>query len=148
MKQMGCGEYSEATDEKEILKLTTTLPKVIVHFYHKDFKRCKILDYHLQQLAPIYTKTRFLRVNVERAPFLVDRMKIQVLPCVVGFVDGVSVDRIVGFEELGNGDNFATTVLEKRLQKEKVIEPRAGPAKPSIFGFSAAGDGAYDSDDY
>ena len=77
-------------------------------------------------MAPIYTKTRFLRVNVEKAPFLVDRMKIQILPCIVGFVDGVSVDRIVGFEELGNIDTFATSLLEKRLQKHKVLESHRG----------------------
>jgi thioredoxin-like negative regulator of GroEL len=54
-------------------------------------------------------------VDVEKAPFLVERLKITVLPCVISFNKGISVDRIVGFEELGNTDNFATAALEFRL---------------------------------
>ncbi|KAJ2436884.1 hypothetical protein GGI03_009387, partial [Coemansia sp. RSA 2337] len=47
---------------------------------------------------------------------------IRVLPCLL-LVDGGRVaDRIVGFEELGNGDAFSTNTLERRLAKSKVIE--------------------------
>jgi hypothetical protein len=55
-------------------------------------------------------------VNVEHAPFLVVKLKVQVLPCVIVFVDAVSVDRIVGFEGLGyTEDTFTTKDLEARL---------------------------------
>lgn len=37
------------------------------------------------------------------------------LPCVIAFVDGIGVDRVVGFEGLGNGDSFTTKDLETRL---------------------------------
>lgn len=61
-------------------------------------------------------------MNVENAPFLVTKLKIQVLPCVVAFVDGVSVDRIVGFEGLGFGeDDFKTKDLEGRLLAAGVL---------------------------
>lgn len=46
---------------------------------------------------------------------------MKVLPCVIGFVDGVGVERIVGFEGLGNGgqqdadEEFRTRELERRL---------------------------------
>lgn len=33
----------------------------------------------------------------------------------IGFIDGIGVDRIVGFEGLGNGDSFTTKDLEARL---------------------------------
>jgi hypothetical protein len=62
-------------------------------------------------------------MNVENAPFLVTKLKIQVLPCVVAFVKGVSVDRIVGFEGLGyTQDNFTTKDLEARLLGSGVIQ--------------------------
>lgn len=64
-------------------------------------------------------------------PFLVTKLGIKVLPAVLIFIDGVSKDRsallyvfmlqcsmvcrIVGFEDLGNQDNFETSVLESRL---------------------------------
>jgi hypothetical protein len=47
MKDKQYGEYVEIKDEKELLKITTKEKKVVVHFYHKDFKRCAILDVHL-----------------------------------------------------------------------------------------------------
>jgi hypothetical protein len=44
-----------------------------------------------------------------------------VLPCVLSFVDGKSVDRIVGFEGLGIGDRFTTKDLETRLLAAGVL---------------------------
>ena len=65
------------------------------------------------------------------------RLKIQILPCVVCFIDGIAIDRqdftlpretvlhitydvrhrLVGFDELGMSDTFKTSVLEDRLAK-------------------------------
>lgn len=62
-------------------------------------------------------------MNVENAPFLVTKLKVQVLPCVLAFVNGVSVDRIVGFEGLGyTADTFTTKDLETRLLASGVIQ--------------------------
>jgi hypothetical protein len=62
-----------------------------------------------------------LKVNVDNAPFLVTKLKVQVLPCVISFIDGIGVDRIIGFEGLGNGDNFTTKDLETRLLGSRVL---------------------------
>lgn len=75
----------------------------------------------MQTLAPKHFDTRFVKINVENAPFLVTKLKVQVLPCVIAFVDGISVDRIVGFEGLGQGDRFATKDLESRLLRAGVL---------------------------
>lgn len=62
-------------------------------------------------------------MNVENAPFLVIRLKVQVLPCVIAFVNGVSVDRIIGFEGLGyTQDTFTTQDLEGRLLTSGVVQ--------------------------
>ena len=47
----------------------------------------------LQKLAPKYFGTRFIRVFVENVPWLVERLGIKVLPCVISFIDGVSADK-------------------------------------------------------
>ena len=76
----------------------------------------------LKILAPKHFDTRFLRINVENAPFLVTKLKIQVLPCVLLFVDGVSTDRIIGFEGLGYSEDTVTTRdLEARLLAAGVL---------------------------
>lgn len=62
-------------------------------------------------------------MNVENAPFLVTKLNVKVLPCVLAFVNGVSVDRIVGFEGLGyTQDNFTTKDLEVRLLGSGVVQ--------------------------
>lgn len=47
----------------------------------------------LQEIAPKFPHTLFLRASVADIPFLVGKFGIQVLPCVHAFVDGACVDR-------------------------------------------------------
>lgn len=62
-------------------------------------------------------------MNVDNAPFLVVKLKVQVLPCVLAFVNGVSVDRIIGFEGIGYTENtFRTADLENRLLASGVLQ--------------------------
>ncbi|CCM03146.1 uncharacterized protein FIBRA_05268 [Fibroporia radiculosa] len=115
LKSSGHGQYNEITDEKEVIRTSARESRCVIHFYHNDFRRCQIMDKHLAALVPKYFGTRFLRVFVENVPWLVEKLAIKVLPCVVCFIDGVTKDRIVGFEELGNNDKFETATLEWRL---------------------------------
>jgi len=82
------------------------------------------MDKHLELIAPHHFKTRFFRVFVENVPWLVEKLQIKVLPCVVCFIGGVSKDRLIGFEELGNDDAFTTATLELRLAQSGVIDSR------------------------
>lgn len=83
------------------------------------------MDAHLEELAGPHWECRFLRIDVAHAPFLVERLGVRVLPCVLGFVDGVGVERVVGFEGLGGGGNgFATASLEGRLVGKGVLVRR------------------------
>ena len=52
------------------------------------------------------------------------KLGIQVLPCVVMFLEGKAYDRIVGFEEFGARDDFNTALLEQRLLKSGAVQPR------------------------
>jgi hypothetical protein len=42
------GVYQLVDTEKQVMDVTTSHPKVVVHFAHRDFKRCRIMDKHLQ----------------------------------------------------------------------------------------------------
>ncbi|KAF2199311.1 thioredoxin-like protein [Delitschia confertaspora ATCC 74209] len=122
LRSSGHGSYDEIKDEKSLMDITTSTKLCIVHFFKPDFNRCRIMDTHLQSLAPRHYEARLLRINVDNCPFLVTKLKVQVLPCVIAFVDGVGVDRIIGFEGLGrNPDNFTTRELEARLIRAGVL---------------------------
>ncbi|KAH9951657.1 GTPase inhibitor [Amylocystis lapponica] len=137
MKADGHGQYGEIVDEQEVIRISAREPRCVIHFYHSDFRRCQIMDRHLATLAPKYFGTRFLRVFVENVPWLVEKLGIKVLPCVVCFLDGVSKDRIIGFEDLGNNDKFETATLEWRLLNSGAVQ-KAGQSSSSRVTYGAA----------
>jgi thioredoxin-like negative regulator of GroEL len=123
MSHKGHGEVTDIT-EGEFLEVVTKTDFVACHFFHKDFERCKIMDKHLRLLAPQYFSTRFCKLHAPDAPFFVAKLQVQMLPCLVLFVNGVAVDRVVGFEELGKRDDFNTQDLEKRMIAAGVLQTR------------------------
>ncbi|PWN27945.1 thioredoxin-like protein [Jaminaea rosea] len=135
------GKYIFLDSEKEAIKLLEKSGrKVVLHFSHKEFQRCKIMDQHLETLAALHPSTLFLAVSPTKAPFLVHKMQVKVLPYVVCFVDGQVKDRIVGFEELGNTDSFKLHELEERLGTAGVIIPRSKQnANKPVYGFAPQG---------
>ncbi|XP_077994908.1 uncharacterized protein LOC144448515 [Glandiceps talaboti] len=145
-KDYGC--YTDLEKEKDFLELTTSEKKVIVHFYHPDFRRCGIIDEHLSKLASKHFTTKFAKVSVDIAKFFVQKLKIKMLPAVLCFIDGINKDMVVGFDDLGNTDSFTTEVLETRLARSGVITlpdvQQSG--QRSVFGFAKKDDDGYDSD--
>ena len=122
------------TDD-EVLRFTTEQPRAILHFFHSDFTRCSIMDQHIAAIVEAQSTHRdsedgevsWGRVDVGHAPFVVERMSIRVLPCVIAFRDGVAAGRVVGFEGLlwdrhAREDGTETTrALEERLVEWKVL---------------------------
>ncbi|TFK43421.1 thioredoxin-like protein, partial [Crucibulum laeve] len=148
MKASQHGHYTEIMDEKEVIRVSARESRCVVHFYHTDFKRCEIMDKHLAKLAPKYFETRFFRVFVENVPWLVEKLQVKVLPCVVCFVNGVSTDRLIGFEELGNSDAFNTAVLELRLEAAGVIQKKSKNDSNPIYQVSNSHRSAGNDDDF
>lgn len=42
------GYLSEIGHEKEVMHMSTTLPRLLIHFYNPAFKNCQLLNEHLQ----------------------------------------------------------------------------------------------------
>ncbi|KAI5803205.1 thioredoxin-like protein [Geopyxis carbonaria] len=122
MRNQNHGTYQTIHDEKEVMDIATKTKQAVIHFSHSDFRRCEIMDKHLRTLAPKHYEARFIKVDVENAPFLVAKLGVRVLPCVMGFVDGKGVGRIEGFDALGNTDSFRTEALERLLLGFQVLE--------------------------
>ncbi|KAG2211884.1 hypothetical protein INT47_004571, partial [Mucor saturninus] len=118
------GLYTDITKEKEFMDITTSEKYVVGHFYHKDFRRCKIMDTHLETLAQKYYDTRFIKIEVQNAPFLVEKLQVKVLPCVMAWVNGYAQTKMVGFDDLGCTDSFATAALELKLIHAGVLKKK------------------------
>ena len=77
--------------------------------------------------------------HTQDSPFFVDKLNVRVLPCVVMFVDGVAVDRVVGFDTLGAKDDFPTETVSEwragcRLKWRKRTCARSGGAAAAAEG--------------
>ncbi|KAG7220961.1 hypothetical protein INR49_010210 [Caranx melampygus] len=117
----GHGEYREIPSEKDFFGEVKDSKNVVCHFYRNSTFRCKILDKHLAILAKKHVETKFIKLNVEKAPFLTERLRIKVIPTLALLTDGKTKDYVVGFTDLGNTDEFPTEMLEWRLGCADVI---------------------------
>ena len=115
------GQYRDISEKEFFELIKNKREKIIVNFSHEDFNRCKILEGHMKKLAYEHTETLFVRIDVKQAPYLVTKLMLKVLPTIIYFEKGVAKDRLTGFEELGNNDNFKTEVLARRLCKYNAI---------------------------
>ncbi len=123
-KAKGHGEVRTISQD-EFLPECTGSKYVAVHFFHNDFERCKIMDHHLNIIAPLHLSCKFIRINAEKTPFFVAKLAIQTLPTLLVFKDGKTIDRLTGFDGLyvsKTPDRFPTSRLGVWLEKTGAIE--------------------------
>ncbi|XP_023021343.2 thioredoxin domain-containing protein 9 [Leptinotarsa decemlineata] len=127
------GKYEELAEEKMFFDVIKKSDNVILHFYRNSTPRCEIVDKHLKALAPKHIETRFTKLNAEKSPFLVEKLKIKTLPTIVLIKNGVMVDKIVGFTQLGNCDDFSTETIEWRIAQHEVINYEGDLSVPPLL---------------
>lgn len=69
----GHGQYREISQDEFLNEVTSSL-RVVCHFYHGDFPRCKIIDHHIQRLVARHVETKFIKINAEKAPFFAEKV--------------------------------------------------------------------------
>ena len=71
----GHGQYREITQDEFIQEITSSMI-VICHFFHRDFQKCEIMNLHLSKLAQRHIESKFVRINAEKTPFFVEKVRI------------------------------------------------------------------------
>ncbi|XP_026563337.1 thioredoxin domain-containing protein 9 [Pseudonaja textilis] len=118
----GHGEYQEIPSERDFFQEVKGSKNVVCHFYKDSTFRCLIFDKHLTILAKKHIETKFIKLNVEKSPFLCERLRIKIIPTLALVKDGKTQDYVVGFTDLGNTDEFTTETLEWRLGCADIIK--------------------------
>ena len=113
--------YSEMTDTKDFFNTAKKSARLVVHFYRRTTPRCEIVDAHLHKLAQTHLETRFIKVDVEKNPFLVERLRIIMIPTIVLCRDGKTEHSIIGFDEFGGTDDFSTMDMAYVLSTHKML---------------------------
>lgn len=116
------GSYISVKNDQDLLDFSTSNERCLVHFSHPDFARCGIMDKHLETLSKRHYDAKFARVDVNLCPFVVEKLGVRILPCVVGFVAGLVKGKITGFEGVVPFGNEAGFVVTKELEKFFVNE--------------------------
>ncbi|CCC68392.1 hypothetical protein NCAS_0B03080 [Naumovozyma castellii] len=127
VNESGYGILVEVEKESELIRISKDLPKIVIHFGLDTFEKCRYMNERLETLARKYLDTKFVKVDVQKCPFLVQKLRIKVLPFVIGYCRGVESMRLVGFSQLGNDPNgFKIEMLEKVLLSSGVIKSFSG----------------------
>ena len=113
--------FPEFTNEESLIELSLH-QKLIVNFYSKNFSKCLKMNECLKKIAKNFQKIKFGSINVENCPKMCQALKIKVLPFVGFFKDGYFVDKLVGFEKLGNSDTLRAEDLENFIKKSEMCK--------------------------
>jgi Thioredoxin len=117
----GHGQVRTIAQDEFLPECTGTSEWVAVHFYHKEFHRCTVMDHHLKIVAVKHTECKFLRIDAEKAPFFVHKLQIKTLPTLLVLRNGNVVDRLIGFEGLQT--SAATIKQYRHFAEKKEIDP-------------------------
>ena len=125
-KSLGHGEVRLITQDEFLPECTGKSEFVAVHFFHKEFQRCQIMDHHLKLIAPKHLSCKVLKMDVEKAPFFTRKLQIKTLPTLIIFREGKTVDQLTGFEGLAihqnEPDKWHTGRLEAWISSTGAIE--------------------------
>jgi len=124
-KQLGHGRYHELTDTKEFFNAAKKSSRMLVHFYRGVTPRCQIVDAHFERLAQSHVECRFVKIDAEKNPFLVERLGVIVLPTIVLIKDGKTDHAIHGFDEFGGVDDFRTEDMAFVFSRYGMIKAEA-----------------------
>ena len=132
-RQLGHGRYLEVVDTKDFFNSAKKSQRVIAHFYRGVTPRCQIVDAHFEKLAAKHVETRFLKIDAEKNPFLVERLEVIVMPTIVLIKDGRTEHSIRGFDEFGGTDDFSTQDMAYILSTHGMLNfelDRSVPIQP------------------
>lgn len=122
----GHGQVRTITQDEFLPECTGSSEYVAVHFFHKEFQRCEIMDFHFKAVAEQHTECKCLRIDAEKAPFFVQKLQIRTLPTLIVFCNGKAVDRLTGFEGLATDtqkpDEWSTRRLKEWMAQTGAIQ--------------------------
>ena len=71
-----------------------------------------------------------MQINAEKSPYLVDKLKIWMLPTLALVRNEKVIDYVVGLDDLGGKDDFTVDILAGRLAAADAIRADVG-ARPA-----------------
>ena len=86
--------------------------QTVIHLFKDSFQTCQIVNQLIESIALKTGGITFVRINAEKAPFLVQKFEITMLPSLLFFRDESVIDRIVGLDNFGGTEISEDVLLE------------------------------------
>lgn len=116
------GAVHEIKDQKQFFENVKGSKHVICLFYTKTGKWTKPLQEHLTLIAQKHLECKFLCIEAEFAPFLIERLNIWMMPTLVLAKDNKVQTQLRGLDWVAPDGKIDTEVLEKKLFEYGFLE--------------------------
>ena len=115
------GILTTVSDQKEFFDVCKKSKNVVVLFYRSANKWCDVLSSHMQVLAEKHMEAKFIKVDAENSPFLVERLNIWMMPTIVCCKEGKVHRQFNGLDEIDPTGKFETASLEFVLHGSEML---------------------------
>jgi len=92
-----------------------------VHFYNKDFEKCREMNAALDLIAKKYPSVEFLRAEAHKFPFVTEKLEIRELPYLASFSKGFFIGGIIGLQDIGE-TSLDVNLLEQYIRQSDLLE--------------------------
>jgi len=116
------GSIQEIKDQKEFFQNVKSSKHVICLFYTKTGKFTKPLQEHLTLIARKHLECKFVQIEAEYAPFLIERLNIWMMPTLVLAKDNKVQTQLRGLDWVAPDGKIDTLKLEEKLFEYGFLE--------------------------
>ncbi|KAJ1615728.1 thioredoxin-like protein [Pavlovales sp. CCMP2436] len=106
------GTLTMVSDQKDFFDSCKKSKRLVCLFYRDANKWCDVLATHCQVLAEKHMECKFLKVNAEKSPFLVERLNVYMMPTLVCVKEGNVHVQLNGLDDIDPTGKFETASLE------------------------------------
>ncbi|ETO22648.1 hypothetical protein RFI_14545 [Reticulomyxa filosa] len=109
------GTVQTLADEKQFFEVMKSTQHVICMFFKTTSKWCQELKQHLSLLAEKHIECKFVEMDGEKAPFLVERLSVTMIPALVLARNNKVVKLLLGLDWVAPDGKLDTLKLEEKL---------------------------------
>merc|ERR1712154_469273 len=116
------GRIHEIMDQKQFFENVKSTKHVICLFYSKTSKWAHILQEHLTLIAQKHLECKFIQIESQYAPFLIERLNIWMMPTLVLAKDNKVSTQLRGLDWVSPNGKIETLNLEQKLFEYGFLE--------------------------
>ncbi|KAI6213875.1 TXNDC9 protein [Aphelenchoides besseyi] len=119
LQTIGHGKLSELGGDKDFIEAGKESPKLVCYFYAQNTEKSQAVE-KIWLLQTFFT--RFIRINAERCPFLIERLRLKSIPVIAIVRNEKIVDYIRLADKLEKNVDELERLIEQKLFEAGAIE--------------------------